>query len=97
MKDEIEKQTIKKNQNKKNHSSQCELPFQTCYSCHEIMIALYKKITKNMKHNFTNNMLKDEIARKILIKKIRLLKNKIKNYIKKGAKAKLCFSEEKIK
>jgi len=47
-----------------------------------------------MKHNFTNHMLKDEITRK---KKIRLLKNKIKNYIKRGAKAKHCSSEEKIK
>jgi len=49
-----------------------------------------------MKHNFTNHMLNDEITRKNK-KKIRLLKNKIKNYIKKGAKAKHCSSEEKIK
>jgi hypothetical protein len=41
-------------------------------------------------------MLNDEITRKNK-KKIRLLKNKIKNYIKKGAKAKHCSSEEKIK
>ena len=61
----------------------------------KIMIALYKKITKNMKHNFTNNMLKDEIARKILIKKIRLLKNKIKNYIKKGQKESIVLVRKK--
>jgi hypothetical protein len=38
-----------------------------------------------------------KLKEKIIIKKIRLLKNKIKNYIKKGAKAKHCSSEEKIK
>ena len=44
LKDEIEKNIQLKK--KKNHSSQCELTFQTRYSCHEIMIALYKIITK---------------------------------------------------
>jgi hypothetical protein len=38
-----------------------------------------------------------KLKEKIIIKKIRLLKNKIKNYIKKGAKEKHCSSEEKIK
>jgi hypothetical protein len=46
LKDEIEKKRQLKIQKKKNHSSQCELNFQTRYSCHEIIIALYKSITK---------------------------------------------------
>ena len=46
LKDEIEKKKTTKNTKKKNHSSQCELNFQTRYSCHEIIIALYKSITK---------------------------------------------------
>jgi hypothetical protein len=41
LKDEIEKKKDNyKKQKKKNHSSQCELTFQTRYSCHEIVIAL---------------------------------------------------------
>ena len=40
------KRQLKIQKKKKNHSSQCELNFQTRYSCHEIIIALYKSITK---------------------------------------------------
>jgi len=40
LKDEIEKKKTTKKKN--NHSSQYALTFQTRYSYHEIMIALYK-------------------------------------------------------